>query len=107
MNHIFSGTSTNQYDVACCWAHVRHRLVKTFDIKAEELLKLIRTFYRIEHEAKCKAEAKGTETALFQFCKGGAGNRGSSPDSSLVSAHVKNIFFTSCGRKTIFSKRSN
>ena len=57
-------------DVACCWAHARRYFVTAFDNgfgKAEEPLKLIRALYRIECEAKRKAEAKGTETALFQF----------------------------------------
>ena len=35
-------------------------------IKAEEPLKLIRALYRIEHDAKERAERKGTKTALFQ-----------------------------------------
>ena len=57
-------------DVACCWAHARRYFVTAFDNgfgKAEEPLKLIRALYRIECEAKRKAEAEGTETALFQF----------------------------------------
>lgn len=61
-------------DVACCWAHARRYFVTAFDNgfgKAEEPLKLIRALYRIEREAKRKAEAKGTETALFQFRKEG------------------------------------
>ena len=61
-------------DVACCWAHARRYFVTAFDNgfgKAEEPLKLIRALYRIECEAKRKAEAKGTETALFQFRKEG------------------------------------
>ena len=66
--------SLKQCEVACCWAHVRRRLVKAFDngyIKAEEPLKLLRGLYAIERKAKVKAEAKGTETALFQFRKEG------------------------------------
>ncbi len=61
-------------DVACCWAHARRYFVTAFDNgfgKAEEPLKLIRALYRIEREAKRKAEVKGTETALFQFRKEG------------------------------------
>ncbi len=38
-------------------------------IKMEPLLAMIRNLYRIEHEAKEKAEAKGTETALFKARK--------------------------------------
>lgn len=61
-------------DVACCWAQARRYFVTAFDNgfgKAEEPLKLIRALYRIEREAKRKAEVKGTETALFQFRKEG------------------------------------
>lgn len=66
--------SLEQCDVACCWAHVRRRLVEAFENgfrQAEEPLTLIRALYRVEREAKERAERKGTETALFQFRKTG------------------------------------
>jgi len=56
-------------EVACCWAHVRRYLVEAFNngyLKIEPLLKIVRALYKIEHEAKERAEKKGTETALFQ-----------------------------------------
>lgn len=35
-------------------------------LKVEPLLKIVRALYQIEHDAKERAEKKGTETALFQ-----------------------------------------
>ena len=61
--------SLEKCDTACCWAHLRRRVLEAYDngyIKAEEPLKLIRALYRIEHDAKERAERKGTETVLFQ-----------------------------------------
>ena len=56
-------------EVACCWAHARRYLLEAFDNgyqKVEPLLKIVRDLYKIEHDAKERAEKKGTETALFQ-----------------------------------------
>ena len=56
-------------EVACCWAHVRRYLLEAYDngyLKVEPLLKLVRDLYKIEHDAKDRAEKKGTDTALFQ-----------------------------------------
>ncbi|MGN0870837.1 MAG: transposase [Victivallales bacterium] len=53
----------------CCWAHVRRYLVEAFDngyLKVEPLLKLVRNLYQIEHDAKARAEKKGTVAALFR-----------------------------------------
>lgn len=61
--------SLEKCDTACCWAHLRRRVLEAYDngyIKVEEPLKLIRALYWIEHDAKERAERKGTETALFQ-----------------------------------------
>lgn len=66
--------SLEQCDSACCWAHVRRRFLAAFEsghLNAAEQLKQIRALYQIEREAKDRAEAKGTETALFQFRKEG------------------------------------
>ncbi len=65
----YIGYDKLECDVACCWAHVRRYLVEAFDngyLKVEPLLKLVRDLYQIEHDAKERAEKKGTETALFQ-----------------------------------------
>ena len=65
----YIGYDKLECDVACCWAHVRRYLVEAFDngyLKVEPLLKLVRNLYQIEHDAKARAEKKGTETALFQ-----------------------------------------
>ena len=61
-------------DVACCWAHARRYFVTAFDNgfgKAEEPLKLIRALYRIECEAKRKAEAKGHGDGAVPIPQGG------------------------------------
>ena len=54
---------------AACWAHVRRKLFDAWNagyLEADTGLKIIRQLYRIETEAKARAEKKGTETALFQ-----------------------------------------
>lgn len=68
----YIGYEKLECEVACCWAHVRRRILEAYEngySKAEELLMLIRALYKIEHEAKAQAEKKGTETALFQARK--------------------------------------
>ena len=65
----FVGYDKLDCEVACCWAHVRRYLLEAYDngfLKVEPLLKLVRSLYKIEHDAKERAEEKGTETALFQ-----------------------------------------
>lgn len=65
----FVGYDKLDCEVACCWAHVRRYLLEAYDngyLKVEPLLKLVRDLYKIEHEAKDRAEKKGTDTALFQ-----------------------------------------
>lgn len=65
----YVGYESLDCEVACCWAHVRRRVLEAYEngySKAEELLTLIRALYKVEHEAKKRAEKKGTETALFQ-----------------------------------------
>ena len=59
-------------EAACCWAHYRRRVFdahKAGFVKSAQMLDMIRDLYRIERIAKDKAEAKGTETALFQARK--------------------------------------
>lgn len=59
-------------EAACCWSHLRRRIFEAHEAgfnQAMPLLNMIRDLYRIEREAKDKAEAKGTETALFQARK--------------------------------------
>ena len=56
-------------EVACCWAHVRRYLLEAYNngyLKVEPLLKLVRNLYKIEHDAKDRAEEKGTDAALYQ-----------------------------------------
>ena len=59
-------------EAACCWAHYRRRVFdahKAGFVKSARMLDMIRDLYRIERIAKDKAEAKGSETALFQARK--------------------------------------
>ncbi len=56
-------------EAACCWVHLRRRIFEVHEAgfsQAAPLLNMIRDLYRIERGAKDKAEAKNTETALFQ-----------------------------------------
>lgn len=65
----YIGYDKLECDVACCWAHVRRYLVEAFNNgyqKVEPLLKIVRNLYQIEHDAKARAEKKGTATTLFQ-----------------------------------------
>ena len=59
-------------EAACCWAHYRRRVFnahKADFVKSTRMLDMIRDLYRIERAARNKAEAKGSETALFQARK--------------------------------------
>ena len=64
-----AGYGKLECEVACCWAHVRRYLLDAYNngyLKVEPLLNIIRSLYKIENEAKVRAERKGTDTALFQ-----------------------------------------
>ena len=59
-------------EAACCWSHMRRRVFdahKAGFVKSARMLDMIRDLYRLERIAKDKAEAKGSETALFQARK--------------------------------------
>lgn len=65
----FAGYGKLECEVACCWAHVRRYLLEAYNngyLKVEPLLNIIRSLYKIENDAKVRAERKGTDTALFQ-----------------------------------------
>ena len=66
---IDRGSQKLSCEAACCWSHMRRRVFdahKAGFVKSARMLDMIRDLYRIERAAKDKAEAKGSETALFQ-----------------------------------------
>ena len=88
-------------EVACCWAHVRRRFLQAIECgytKAEAPLKMIQALYRIEREAKARAEKKGTDTALFHARK-----EARRQSQKLVREFLSGNFLNSAG----FSKNRN
>ena len=87
----YAGYDNIPAEFAACWAHVRRKFFDALGagyLQAEDELKIIRSLYQIEAEAKARAEKKNTEAAIF------SGEESRAPS---VPRHWRKIFLSFAG----------